>query len=181
MTLNFLSLRNSLILLLLVSCNPVKKVMKDQKKFDIVAEEVIRRGYCKADTVTEYRDSIVYKDSIIERIERIPCADFDTTIGRARIRVSSGVLTYSSKDSIIYKTTTKTIRDLSMEDVLRGDVADRDAEIGKLKAQVLDLQNANKDLKTDAKFWRWRFWGALGLLILFTLAKQGIKVLLNRL
>lgn len=68
-----------------------------------------------------------------------------------------------------------------MEDVLRGDVADRDAEIGKLKAQVLDLQNANKDLKTDAKFWRWRFWGALGLLILFTLAKQGIKVLLNRL
>jgi hypothetical protein len=162
------------------SCNPVKKVMQDQKKFDIVAEEVIRRGYCKADTVTEYRDSIVYKDSIIERIEKIPCADFDTTIGRARIRVSSGVLTYSSKDSIVYKTTTKTIRDLAMEEVLRGDISDREAEIRSLKDQVLNSQIEKKQLKKDANFWRWRFWGALGLIVLLMLAKQGIKVLLNR-
>lgn len=178
MILNFL--RNSLILLLLVSCNPVKKVMKDQKKFDIVAEEVIRRGYCKADTVTEYKDSIVYKDSIIEIIERIPCADFDTTIGRARIRVSSGVLTYSSKDSIVYRTTIQKIRDLSAEEVLGKDLDRRDSVIKELSTQVRSLQNENEHLKKDVRFWRWRFWGALGVLALLMLAKQGIKVLLNR-
>lgn len=178
--LNFLNLRNSIILLLLVSCNPVKKVMKDQQKFDIIAEEVIRRGYCKADTVTEYRDSIVYRDSIIERIERIPCADFDTTIGRARIRVSSGVLTYTSKDSIVYRTTIQKIRDLAAENVLRNDVELRDNVINGLEDNVRSLQNENEQLKKDAKFWRWRFWGALGLLALLMLAKQGIKILLNR-
>lgn len=154
--------------------------MKDQKKFDIIAEEVIRRGYCKADTVTEYRDSIVYKDSIIEIIERIPCADFDTTIGRARIRVSSGVLTYSSKDSIVYRTTIQKIRDLSAENILSNDLELRDNVINGLEDKVRSLQNENEQLKKDAKFWRWRFWGALGLLVLLMLAKQGIKVLLNR-
>lgn len=179
MKLKYLSAGISIILLIF-SCSPVKKVIQDQKKFDIVAEEVIRRGYCKADTVTEYRDSIVYKDSIIERIEKIPCADFDTTIGRARIRVSSGVLTYSSKDSIVYKTTTKTIRDLSMEEVLRGDISDREAEIMSLKDQVLNSQIEKKQLKKDANLWKWRFWGALGLIVLLMLAKKGVMVLLNK-
>ena len=67
-----------------------------------------------------------------------------------------------------------------MEDVLRSDIADRNAEIKSLKDQLLNSQIEKKQLKKDANFWRWRFWGALGLLVLLLLAKQGIKVLLNR-
>jgi hypothetical protein len=43
----------SIILLLIIfgSCNPVKQVLGDKKKFEVVAAEVIKRGYCLNDTI----------------------------------------------------------------------------------------------------------------------------------
>ena len=163
------------------SCNPVKKVMRDPVRFDVVAKEVIRRGYCKADTVIEYKDSIVYKDSIIERINNIPCADFDTTIGRARISVSSGVLTYKSSDSIIKQTIIKKIRDLSAEQVLRSDVASRDSIINVREKEILSLQIANSEQKEETRKWRWRFIGLIAAVVLFIVVRVGLKTYLKRL
>jgi hypothetical protein len=40
-----------LLLILFVSCNPVKQVLDDKKKFEVVAAEVIKRGYCLNDTI----------------------------------------------------------------------------------------------------------------------------------
>lgn len=162
------------------SCNPVKKVMQDPVKFDVVAKEVIRRGYCKADTVIEYKDSIVYRDSIIERIEKIPCADFDTTIGRARISVRSGVLTYKSSDSIIKQTIIKKIRDLSVEQALRTDVAYRDSIINVREKEILSLQIANSEQKEETRKWRWKFIGLISAVVLFIVGKVTINTYLNR-
>jgi hypothetical protein len=39
------------LLLFIYSCNPVKQVLSDRAKFDEVAKEVIRAGYCANDTV----------------------------------------------------------------------------------------------------------------------------------
>lgn len=147
---------------LFVSCNPVKQVLRDQEKFDIVAEEVIRRGKCVNDTVviTKVKDSIVYKDSIIERINNVPCKDFDTTIGRARIRVSSGVLIYTSKDSVVYrtKTVTKIVKDRSLEGLLKADIQNRDSVINSRTAEILDLKNANAELEKDIIAVKLKFW-----------------------
>jgi hypothetical protein len=43
----------SIILLLIIfgSCNPVKQVLDDKKKLEVVAAEVIKRGYCLNDTI----------------------------------------------------------------------------------------------------------------------------------
>jgi len=43
----------SIIILLIIfgSCNPVKQVLGDNKKFEVVAAEVIKRGYCLNDTI----------------------------------------------------------------------------------------------------------------------------------
>jgi len=155
--------------------------MQDPVKFDVVAKEVIRRGYCKADTVIEYKDSIVYRDSIIERIEKIPCADFDTTIGRARISVRSGVLTYRYSDSIIKQTIIKKIRDLSVEQVLRSDVASRDSIINVREKEILSLQIANSEQKEETRNWRWKFIGLIAAVVLFIVVRVGIKTYLNRL
>jgi hypothetical protein len=43
-------MRYVLILLVLVSCNPVRQVLKDPVKFEAVADEMIKRGYCLNDT-----------------------------------------------------------------------------------------------------------------------------------
>jgi hypothetical protein len=158
------------------SCNPVKKVMRDPVRFDVVAKEVIRRGYCKADTVVQVIDSVIYRDSVI--IEMVPCADFDTIIGSSRISVSSGVLTY--KPTEIKQTIIKKIRDLSAEQVLRSDVAFRDSIINIGEKSILNLQITNREQKDETRKWKWRFWGLIGAIVLIVVGKITLKNYLNR-
>jgi len=51
----------SLLLLLLVSCNPVKQVLRDTEKLKQVAEVVVRSGWCANDTTF-----ITKSDTLIE-------------------------------------------------------------------------------------------------------------------
>jgi hypothetical protein len=136
-------------------------VLNDRSKFDIVANEVIRRGYCVNDTliIEKIKDSVIYKDSIINIVDSIPCKDFDTLIGRARIRVSSGVLTYSAKDSIVIRThkVTNTVRDRSFENILKKDIFSRDSIINKLNKDIVDSEIRNKETRADLSWWKVRF------------------------
>ena len=60
-------MRRLLLLIVLFGCNPVKQVLNDKAKFDQVAKEVIRQGYCANDTLTIVKsDTIVMVDSLIE-------------------------------------------------------------------------------------------------------------------
>ena len=165
-----------LLLSSIVSCSPVKQVLKDKKKFDKVAEEVIRRGYCVNDTtvITEYRDSIVYKDSTVSVFKPVPCRDFDTTIGRARIVIRNGELTYRAKDSIVYRTmtVTNTVRDKSYENILKKDLQGKDTTISAREATIKELRMANKQLEKDLSASKWRFWLlviAIAVVILFNI------------
>lgn len=174
-------MRYLILILLLASCSPVKRVLNNKDMFDQVAVEMVKRGVCVNDTtiITQTKDSIVYKDSIIEIISSVPCKDFDTTIGRARIRVSSGVLTYSSKDSIVYRTKTinKHIRDKKLEQILQKDIASKDSTILSYKNQVLDLRNANLDLAREHRKQVLRFWILLFVSTAVTFRKQIIKLI----
>lgn len=150
-----------LISLLFIACNPVKKVLNDPKKFEIVKEAVIRGGYCINDTVTfeTKRDSIVYKDSIIESKIQAPCKDFDTTLpDGTKISVSSGVLFYkhplNQKQNIQIITKTNSIRDKAYENILKSDISQRDSAIAayiklnkEAQLKLRDAENANTNLK----------------------------------
>ena len=55
-------MRLSLLLLLgVISCNPVKQVLSDKVKLDQVAKEVVKMGYCANDTII-----VVKSDTLIE-------------------------------------------------------------------------------------------------------------------
>jgi len=165
-----------IIILLLVACNPVKKVMKDPEKFDEVAQEVIRRGYCVNDTtvITEVKDTVIYRDSIIEKIQKIPCKDFDTTIGRARIKVSSGVLTYSAKDSVVYrtKTITNTVRDREYERILLSDIRLLKDTLSTERNDAKILASEFKSYKMDARIDMAKLWVIIITLVIFAFRKQ---------
>ena len=154
-------MRYLLLLLLLISCNPVKKVLNDKSKFDVVANEVIRRGYCVNDTlvIEKVKDSIIYRDSIVNIIDSVPCKDFDTTIGRARIMVSSGVLTYKAKDSIVIRThkIVNTIRDRALENILKNDISQKDSIVGRLRIEIINSEIRNKETRADLLWWKVRF------------------------
>jgi hypothetical protein len=169
-----------IIILLLVSCNPIKQILKDPAKLDEVAQEVVRRGYCVNDTtvITELKDTVVYRDSIIEKIEKIPCRDFDTTIGRARISVSSGVLKYSAKDSVVYrtKTITNTVRDREYERILLYDIRMLKDTLSIERADAAIIKSEFKAYKIDARIDRAKLWIIIIALGIFALRKQIFSV-----
>lgn len=60
-------MRKLLLILVLFGCNPVKQVLRDPEKFNHVAAEVIRQGYCANDTTIIVKsDTIVKVDSLLE-------------------------------------------------------------------------------------------------------------------
>jgi hypothetical protein len=66
-------MRYLFILLILASCNPVKQVLKDPVKFEVVADEMIKRGYCLNDTIykhstdtLEVHDTTMVVDTLVE-------------------------------------------------------------------------------------------------------------------
>lgn len=168
--------------LTMLACNPVKRVMQDQQKFDKVAEEVIRRGYCVNDTVTveTIKDSIVYEVSIIEDTIKVPCADFDTTIGNdgTKIQISSGVLSYSHKckETIRTKKITNNIRDKSLENILKNDIAKRDSAISIYMGLYEKTQLEVKTLTAEKRALRWKMIGIVLLSALIIFRKQIIKL-----
>lgn len=53
--------------MLLLSCNPVKQVLKDREKFDEVAKYVVASGYCANDTIIQTKSDTTYQtDTIFE-------------------------------------------------------------------------------------------------------------------
>jgi hypothetical protein len=66
----------SIILLLIFfgSCNPVKQVLSDNNKFEVVAAEVIKRGYCLNDT------TIIRKTDTLEVHDTTTVVYVDTAV-----------------------------------------------------------------------------------------------------
>jgi hypothetical protein len=60
-------MRYILLILLFVSCNPVKQVLSDQEKLEQVAKVVVKGGWCANDTTYITKtDTIVEVDTLIE-------------------------------------------------------------------------------------------------------------------
>jgi len=59
--------RISLLLLLLIGCNPVKQVLRDQEKLEEVARVIVKGGWCANDTTFIVKsDTIIDVDTLIE-------------------------------------------------------------------------------------------------------------------
>ena len=116
------------LLLWLVSCNPVKQVINDKAKLDKVAEEVIRKGYCANDTTIIVKsDTIVKTDSLIEIYS-------DTTI----VNDTAYITLWETKN--FYKT-------LTIHDTVRSVVVDNarvnllQTDLSKTNAKVIEWQD----------------------------------------
>jgi hypothetical protein len=66
-------MRYLFVLLVFVSCNPVKQVLKYPVKFEAVADEMVKRGYCLNDTIykhstdtIEIHDTTMVVDTLVE-------------------------------------------------------------------------------------------------------------------
>jgi hypothetical protein len=164
----------SFVLLVLVAgCNPVKQVLNDPAKFEKVAQQVVRRGYCVNDTTTrDTSTKIILKDSLVHDTLQLPPVDrstesagmvgsqgagtaVDTTFASgARIKVTN-----NGKVSIAYPVKEVTrevsidhyIRDTKKEALLQQDIDSRDSLINKLTMGKHTLEQALDDKQAQVK------------------------------
>ena len=139
-----------LVSLLFLSCNPVKQVLKDQTKFNKVAEEVIRRGYCVNDTVIETVIDTLYKtDSLVINTVSFTNGKLDTVFadGSAVYIDDQGNVSVKCpvKQQVRTVTKTETIRDRSLENILKSDIARMDST-----NKALALTIRERDVTIDA-------------------------------
>lgn len=60
-------MRYLLLILLLIGCNPVKQVLRDQEKLEEVAKVVVKGGWCASDTTFIVKsDTIIQVDTLVE-------------------------------------------------------------------------------------------------------------------
>jgi hypothetical protein len=135
----------SLLLILLVGCNPVKQVLRDQEKLEEVAKVVVKGGWCANDTTF-----VVKSDTLVE---------VDTLV-----RVDTLTDTYVFNDTT-YITKWKTrdiVRSITIHDTIKSFIVDN--------ARVRLLQADSVRLSNDLTEWKGKANNRLSLLILLLIA-----------
>ncbi len=144
-------MRSLLLLILLLSCNPVKQVLKDKAKFDEVAAEVIRQGYCANDTLIIVKsDTLVKVDSLIEVYS-------DTTIINDTIYVT------------LWETKNFT-RTFTIRDTLHSVIVDN-ARVRQLQADVEQITKQSEQHKQNATNRLYWFIIALAVILFLIIIK----------
>ncbi len=123
----------SLLLLLLIGCNPVKQVLRDQDKLEEVAKVVVKGGWCANDTTF-----IVKSDTLIE---------FDTLVN-IDIQVDT-----QKVNEFVYITNWKTrdiIKSVTIHDTIKSFIVDN-ARVRLLQADSARLGGEVIEWKGKAK------------------------------
>jgi hypothetical protein len=122
----------SLLLLLLIGCNPVKQVLRDQEKLEEVAKVVVKGGWCANDTTF-----ITTSDTLVE---------LDTLV-----RIDTLTDTYVLNDTTyITKWKTREItKKVTIHDTIKSFIVDN-ARVRLLQADSTRLINLANDYKSKA-------------------------------
>ena len=122
----------SLLLLLLIGCNPVKQVLRDQDKLEEVAKVVVKGGWCANDTTF-----ITTSDTLVE---------LDTLV-----RIDTLTNTYVLNDTTyITKWKTREItKTLTIHDTIKSFIVDN-ARVRLLQADSTRLTNLANEYKSKA-------------------------------
>jgi len=134
-------MRYVLILLIFVSCNPVKLVLKDPVKFEVVADEMIKRGYCLNDTIYQHSsDTLEVHDTTTMVLVDTTVINDTTYLWETKFQTITKVRTI--RDSI-----KAVVIDSAQVQVLRKQLA---AANGLKDAAVKDMKGLRKILQIGA-------------------------------
>jgi hypothetical protein len=148
------------LIAILLSCNPVKQVLKDKEKLDKVAEVVVKAGYCANDTtiITKSDTTILY----------------DTT--------------YETQIQINEKTDTIRVpkvitRNITIRDTIKSVVVDN-SRVQLLQKEIEAYKESTYELKEELLHWKelakkrwWNLWGLIILFSIYILRKPILKLI----
>jgi cell division protein FtsI/penicillin-binding protein 2 len=108
-------MRIIVLLLLLIACNPVKQVLRDREKFNEIAQEVIRQGYCANDTITVTKSDTLVTTDTVNNIY------IDTEYRNDTVYLTKNIRSIATKKIIIRDTIKKVVVDNARIKVLEAD------------------------------------------------------------
>jgi hypothetical protein len=150
------------LIAILLSCNPVKQVLKDKEKLDKVAEVVVKSGYCANDTtiITNSDTTILY----------------DTTY-ETQIQINEKTDTHFVR---IPKVITRTI---TIRDTIKSVVVDN-SRVQLLQKEIEAYKESTYELKEELLHWKelakkrwWNLWGLIILFSIYILRKPILKLI----
>lgn len=147
-----------LLLILLFACNPVKQVLKDREKFDKVAQEVVKAGYCANDTtIITKSDTTIVHDTTYE-IDTI--IDLHLKTDTQYVKLPKKVIT----------------RTIIIRDTIKSVVVDN-ARVLLLEKELNKYKESLNEYKELAKQrWWYLFWLVL-IFLIYLLRKPLLKLL----
>jgi hypothetical protein len=147
-----------LLLILLFACNPVKQVLKDREKFDKVAQEVVKAGYCANDTtIITKSDTTIVHDTTYE-IDTI--IDLHLKTDTQYVKLPKKVIT----------------RTITIRDTIKSVVVDN-ARVLLLEKELTKYKESLNEYKELAKQrWWYLFWLVL-IFLIYLLRKPLLKLL----
>ena len=122
-------MRTLLFALLFFSCNPVKQVLNDKNKFEQVAKEVIKQGYCANDTIYSVTSDTIVQESIL--IDTM----LEVKVFNDTVFVFKNIEKIKNKYLTIHDTIKSVVIDNALVKVL-------EAEIGSLNSDKVKLQDS---------------------------------------
>jgi len=125
-------MRYLLFILLFISCNPVKQVLRDQDKLEQVARVVVNGGWCANDT------TFITKSDTLIKVDTLVTTD---TVNE--------VLVYNDSVFITKWKTREIIKSITIHDTLRSYIVDN-ARIKLLQADSVNLTIKMNEYKHKA-------------------------------
>jgi hypothetical protein len=91
----------SLLLLLLIGCNPVKQVLRNQEMLEEVAKVVVKGGWCANDTTFITKsDTIIDVDTLIEIQKDLEVVTFNDTTYFTKWKTKTITKTVTIRDTL---------------------------------------------------------------------------------
>jgi len=116
--------RISLLLLLLIGCNPVKQVLRDQNKLDQVARVVVAGGYCANDTTFVVKsDTTIQVDTLVQNDTTFQVETRNDTTYLTRLKYRDII-----KSITIHDTIKSVVVDNARLKLIQGDLAASNAK-----------------------------------------------------
>ena len=109
-----------LLALIFISCNPVKKILRDREMFDEVAKEVVKAGYCANDTIILTKSDTTIQVDTLTLIDK----EFEVKVQNDTTYITQWQTKYVNKNVIIRDTVKSVVVDnarikLLQEDLLK--------------------------------------------------------------
>lgn len=133
------------IISVLYSCSPVKRVLSNPKYYEAVKKQVILNGECVNDTITEeiLKDTIIYKDTVIHdsfKVDMPMECHLDTIVNDFSVYLENGNLWVKWLGKVpertIKKQVTHVVVDRAKEAILIDSCANQNRKIYELENSI---------------------------------------------